>query len=99
MNWEQKAQALMALTGVCSFSLLLREDGSWFVRHTGIERKEGGCLSGGHQHGNTPQEAIEQCWEWATDPQYYLVKDAYSSGRKAYKWAGFLWKEIEEEKQ
>lgn len=96
MDWTQKAQALLMITGWYDFSLKLREDGSWYVHHKGIERREGSCLSGGCQHGSTPQEAVEQCWGWATDDRYYLVKDAGLPGRKAYKWAGFMWKEIEE---
>jgi len=95
MDWQQKAQALAALADPMSFSLCLREDGSWYVR-LGVERKEGGCLSSGCQNGKTPEEAIEQCWEWAIDPQFYLIKNACSDNRKAYKWTGFMWKEIEE---
>lgn len=98
MDWKQKAQALMAVAGWVHFSLHLREDGSWYVHH-GLDRKEGDCLSSGCENGKTPEEAIEQCWEWATDPRFYLVKNACSSERKAYKWTGFMWKEVEEEKR
>ena len=98
MDWQQKAQALAALAGPMNLSLRLREDGSWYTNLSGIERREGLCLSGGYQNGQTPGEAIEQCWEWATDPQFYLVKNACSDNRKAYKWTGFMWKEIEEKK-
>jgi hypothetical protein len=99
MDWKQKAQALKALSGMFNFTLNLRDDGSWYVLLKGVERKEGGCLTGGCQNGSTPQEAIDQCWDWATDPQFCLVKNACSPERKAYKWAGFMWKEVEEKKQ
>ena len=99
MDWKQKAQALLAITGTFNFSLQLREDGSWYVHHGGLERKEGNCLSSGCQNGSTPEEAIDQYWEWAIDPRYYLVKNACSLERKAYKWAEFMWKEIEEKKR
>lgn len=99
MNWKQKALALMRLTGAFNFSLVLRESGNWYVSHKGVERKEGGCLSGGCTIADTPEQAIEECWDWATDPNYYLVKGAYSDNRKAFKWNGFMWEEIEEEKR
>jgi hypothetical protein len=99
MDWKQKAQALMDLSGSFNFSLHLREEGSWFVCLSRVERKEGGCLAGGCQNGITPEEAIEQCWDWATDPRLYLVRDACSPERKAYKWTGFMWKEVTEEKR
>jgi len=97
MNWQQKALALHSLSGTFNFSLHLREDGTWFVNLTGIERKEGRCLSSGCQVAKTPEQAIEGCWAWATESGYYLVKGASSDDRRAFKWNGFMWEEIEEE--
>lgn len=96
MDWKQKAQALLALTGAFNFALILRDNGSWYVNLRGVERKEGGCLLSGCQNGSSPQEAIEQCWDWATDPKFYMVKNACLPECKAYKWVGFMWQEVDE---
>lgn len=98
MTWTQKALALQALVGWYNFSLKLRENESWYVEHTGLGRKEGCCLSGGCQNGKTPNEAVEQCWRWATDPDYYLVLNATSKNRRAVRWNGFVWEDVVEEK-
>lgn len=86
----------MSLSGWTNFGLKIRDNGTWYVQHSGVERKEGSCLSGSLQNGDTPEEAIEQCWKWATNPDYYLVKDAYKPERRAVKWNGFMWEDTQE---
>ena len=100
LSWEEKAAALQALVGWYNFGLKMRCPGNWYVQHSGLERKEGGCLSGGLQNGKTPQEAVVQCCDWATDdshPEYYLVVDAMGPKRRAVRWNGFMWEDVEED--
>jgi hypothetical protein len=98
MDWQQKALAMMALVGWYNFSIKLRSNQSWYIQHTGVERKEDARLSGGVQSGKTPEEAVNQCWEWMTDPAYYMVIGAGSENRKAKRWNGFMWEDVVEEK-
>ena len=98
MTWQQKATAIVGLVGQFDFALKLRDTGTWFV-HTNAERKEGGCLSSGCDIEPTPQEAIGHYWDWITDHNYYMVLNAYGPNRRAVKWNGFMWKDVQEEKQ
>ena len=98
MTWEQKAVALQAAVFPGLISLRFRKEGDWYVNKAGLERKEGGCLSSGYESGKTPQDAVEQAWEWAIAPDYYLVKYVAGSTRRAVKWNGFMWEDVVEDK-
>jgi hypothetical protein len=97
MNWEQKCMAIQALTGFFGFALSIRKEGDWYVSYSGLERCEGSCLSSGCCNGKTPQEAVEACWKWATNPHYYMVVHAYDPNRRAVRWNGFMWEDVDEE--
>lgn len=97
MNWQQKALAIRSLTGAFGFSLNLRGEGDWYVSASRVSRKEGGCLSSDFTSGKTPDEAVEQWWDWATDPKYYLVTTSKEGQRRAVKWNGFMWEDVNEE--
>lgn len=97
MTWQHKALAIKSLTGLFGFSLNMRGVGDWYVSANGVHRKEGGCLSGGFTSGKTPDEAVEQWWDWATDPGYYLVTSNRDGQRRAVKWNGFMWEDVDEE--
>jgi hypothetical protein len=96
-TWLQKFKIIRSLNPMGT-SLLMRDDGSWYIHQPRVERKEGGCLSGGCDSGNSPEEATEQHWRWITDPKYYIVIGAYSDNRRAVRWNGFMWEDVVEEK-
>lgn len=97
MNWEQKALALQALVGWPNFSIKMRQPQDWYVSTAGLDRREGSVLSGGFQKGKTPEDAIEQYWNWATSPEFHLQFRNYQ-GVRLVKWNGFMWEDVAEEK-
>jgi hypothetical protein len=98
MAWEQMAQAILALNGWENMTLHLREDGSWYVSDA-TEIRDGGCLVGVSGNGSTPQEAIEDHWYQLTDLEtgQYIVLRAMKENRRAVKWNGFMWADVNEE--
>lgn len=96
LTWKQKAFAIQSLVGWGKFALKLRDDSSWYTQH-GIERVEKSVLSSGCESGETPEDAINQLWSWATDLNYHLVVGAFTSERKAVRWNGFMWENVKEE--
>ena len=98
MDWQQKALALQLLVGWQNFSIKMRGVKNWYVQTKGLERKEKSILSSGRTNGITPQDAVEQCWEWATGSEHYLIVNAYQPARRAVKWNGFMWEDVTEEK-
>jgi hypothetical protein len=96
MTYEQKFAALGALW--FAPALHMQKPGDWYVLWTGVERREGGCLSSGCVSEATPELAVEAKWEWATDPRYYLVINAMRDNRRAVKWNGFMWEDVDEHK-
>lgn len=95
MDWVKKFQAMRALDKF-NTCLHIRDDNSWYVHQSGVERKEGGFLSSGSGNGRDPEEAVIQRWNWLTDPKYCIVINASGPKRRAVKWNGFMWEEIEE---
>ncbi len=94
MTYEQKFAALAALSP--RPVIHMRKPGDWYVLMSGVERKEGGCLSSGCVSEATPSLAVEAKWLWATDPKYYLVINAMRDNRRAVKWNGFMWEDVDE---
>jgi hypothetical protein len=93
MDWKQKFTALDALAPA---SLKLDVNKNWFVSHTGVERKEGGCLAtGGGGHADTVDKAVENYWNWLVCESYYVVVNAYGQ-RRAVRWNGFMWEDVYE---
>lgn len=96
MTWEEKFSACQAL---CDHSLRMRKPGDWYVSQVGAEISNGSVLIGGCVIGaSTPQEAVEQHWEWLTRPKpdEWLVLDAHRPTRQALAWNGFMWARITE---
>lgn len=96
MNWTQKLKAIQAIGRYNEVSLRMRDDYSWYVASVEVDRKEGNVLSSGLQKGNNPEEAVEQWWDWATDLKFYLVTRQSGKDRRAFKWNGFMWQDVEE---
>lgn len=96
MTTNQKMLALQALADSWDAAVMIRKDGSWYVHLSHVERKEGGVISSGCGTAATPDEAIDQCWAWATDPKYYMVRNAHGDDRRAFRWNGFMWEEVRE---
>jgi hypothetical protein len=98
MTWEQKAQAILALNGWENFSLHLREDGSWYVSDA-TEIRDGGILRGVSGNGTSPVQAILAHWQQLTELEtgQYVVMRAMKENRRAVKWNGFMWADVNEE--
>ncbi len=97
LNWTQKFKAIVAVSRYREASLRMRDDCSWYVSSMGVDRKEGGMLSGGCQSGISPEDAVEQWWSWATDPKYYLITRGTDDKRRAVRWNGFMWEDVNEQ--
>ena len=95
MSYEQMMQALKAIC--VNVGVHMRRPGDWYVVMPGVQRKEGGCLFSGCDSAKDPEAAIRSRWIWAIDPAHYLVINAYHGTRRAVKWNGFMWEEVQEE--
>lgn len=100
MDWEQKLQALNALS---ECKLVMRKPGDWYVDQGTSIKEHGGCvLRGSYGNGRTPQEAVEQHWQELTElaaNQYLVSKDIFDGqtyNRKTVRWNGFMWDHVEE---
>lgn len=98
MTWEQKLHALNALsgnTGGCSLHMLA--PGVWYFHMPEINRRERGGTGGGFRgYSPSPEQAVEDSWQWAVDEKYALQK-GFDSAAKFYEWNGFMWAEISRE--
>lgn len=95
MTWEEKLVALQCLGDTC---LIMRRPGDWFVSSR-AEIKQGAILAREYGNGPTPQAAVEDHWRIFVDdlpPGQYIVTDAYRPERKAYRWTGYMWREVVE---
>lgn len=82
MTTEQK---MAAMNAVSEASIQLTSQMYWYVRWAGVARKEDRMLSSGGISSPTPQAAVDNCWEWATDEKYYLV--CHRAGKRcAVRW-------------
>lgn len=96
LTWEQKIQACHILG---DFVLRMRAPGDWYASHRWVARKEGHFLASGCvRYAETPEQAVNQHWEWLTEPKYYIVT-GYGENRKAYRWEGWGWRQIDEEQE
>lgn len=97
MTWEQKIQAVGSLVGgVSGVALHMRKPGDWYVLASRLDRKEGPMISSGGCSGSSPEDAVEKFWRWATDERYYMVVQGGGSARKAARWTGYMWENVEE---
>jgi hypothetical protein len=94
MTWEQKLQALNALA---ECRLIMREPGRWYVNQH-IEIKDGGVLGSVSGNGENPIEAVNSHWDKVTNlpDRQYIVCNAYGGQRTAFRWAGFMWRAVDE---
>jgi hypothetical protein len=93
MTWEQKLQALQALSDV---SLRMRKPGDWYV-DSRMEIKDGPVLVGAYGNGKTPQAAVEDHWQqYALLPldKGPIVVDAMRDSRRHVRWNGFMWQDV-----
>jgi hypothetical protein len=83
------------------YSVKMRKPGDWFVSQPGVSVKEGGCLAGSYGNGVTPQDAVQNHWKVLVEDidqsEKYLVLLPLGGQRRAVKWAGFMWIDINEE--
>ena len=93
MTWEEKVEAINCIAGV---SLHMRFPGNWYATSS-LSVKRGSLLGSFCGNGKTPQDAIEDYWKQLTNlkDEEYLVSGLYPN-RKAFKWNGFMWKEVDE---
>jgi hypothetical protein len=98
MTWIEAYKALSALCHVGDVAIRMDVNSNWYVSLSSVERKEGGCLSSGGSHEATIEQAVMKKWHWAIDPQYYLVINAMLPSRRAVRWNGFMWQDVQEEK-
>jgi len=90
MTWEQKLQALDALTGC---ALRMRKPGDWYVDQS-VEIKRGSVLVGEYGGGATPEEAVNDHWAKLAESGERLVTRAMCNDRKEARWNGFMWEQL-----
>jgi hypothetical protein len=96
MTWEQKLAALDALAG--QGTIAMRKPGDWLCSHR-LSIKDQCILKGGCGNGATPQDAIEDQWSRLTEKlarHELIVIDEMKASRRAFRWNGFMWREIDE---
>ncbi len=96
LTWEQKAAALLNLSGWSEFALKMREDGTWYV-HDAVEIRDRSCMIGVTVSAENPVMAILKHWLQLTqiEPHQYLVVKVCGK-RRAVRWNGFMWADVAE---
>ncbi|MDH5738698.1 MAG: hypothetical protein OEY77_00065 [Nitrospira sp.] len=95
MTWEQQLAACQSL---CEHSLRMRKPGDWYVSASSLTVKSGDFQKGRYGNGETPEMAVADHWNKITklkDKEYVFVYRG--KGHDAYKWNGYMWKQIPEE--
>ena len=96
MSWYQKLSYLRELSPHAN--VIMRPDGTLYVRDICIEIGGSGMLSSPTQAGRTPEAAVNECWQQCTKPQGHplrLIKDAYKPTRSEYIWSNKRWLRID----
>lgn len=96
MTYVQKMAALTAL-GRANIQLTVDRK-SWACIVPNAELKRGRLSAGLSGWGETPQEAVESCWEEAISG-CPLVVGVNSSSRETFRWNGFMWERVREENE
>jgi hypothetical protein len=96
MTWEQKLQALQALSDV---ALHMRKPGDWYVNASmEIGADDSGVLVGSYGNGTTPQEAVEDHWSIYTvllkPKEYCVICTGSQATRRHVRWNGFMWQDV-----
>lgn len=98
MTYEQK---LMACKVIAPAHLEMSRPQWWHVVHS-VEIQSAGLLKGRFGAGIDPQSAIDDHWRKITsalEPQEYIVTSFREGKRRAYRWAEFMWLELDEEEE
>lgn len=91
MTWEQKLQALSALT---ECTLHMRKPGNWYVQQS-ADVSDGKFLRGSYGNGRSPQEAVEDHWRQLTKKGACVVIHFMSDDRRReVTWNGFMWEDL-----
>jgi len=90
MTWEQKLQALKALTPA---HLEMRAPGDWFVNPYGREVVVGDMLRGDYGNGPSPQEAVEDDWRRIAESGATILLHR-DGKRRTVRWNGYMWEEV-----
>ena len=95
MTWEEKLAAMQALAAT---EIAMRKPGDWYC-HMHAEIGGNGMLCGVISSKATPQDAVEDVWREVSElpTGRYLVMNAHGSNRRAVRWNGYMWADVEEE--
>ena len=96
MDWEQKLMALKSLSP--GIALSMRKPGNWYVSASHIEISNGVTLCSPIESEATPEEAVNARWLRLTElqPGGCLVINAMNDKRRAIKWNGYMWEDVDE---
>jgi hypothetical protein len=97
MTWEQK---FVALNMLAKCSLEMRKPSDWFVGQA-IEKKVGDMLEAVFGEGTNPAGAVLDHWLRVTnlkEGEYLVINSMDKENRKAYKWNGFMWEQVDEKR-
>jgi hypothetical protein len=98
MNWEQKLEALQAITRC---ELCMRSPGNWYVSaHSRgvVSGEDGWLLEGSYGNGRSPQEAIEDDWQKIAESRLPVKVDGVDYKTTRYvQWNGYMWRELTHE--
>jgi len=90
MTWEQKLQALSALS---SCNLVMRKPGDWYVQQS-VNIGGDGFLRGNYGVGATPEDAVINHWSELVEQ---LPSDRHLRvGDNNFRWNGFMWADAHE---
>jgi hypothetical protein len=92
-------QRFMALNALAPCAIKIDANCDWYISHVAVEIQDGAVLRSVVGRGDTPEKAIEDHWKQATElaPHQYLVIDAFGvRKRRAFRWNGFMWAEVQE---
>ena len=95
MTWEQKLYVCNALSPC---ALMMRKPGDWYVLQCSVEISQDGMLVSNSGNGASPVLAVHDHWDQLVTnlkPGEYLVINAMGPRRKAVKWNGFMWHDVE----
>lgn len=99
MNWEQKLDAITAISH--DVSLRMRSPGNWYVSASGVSVSEKCFLVGAYGNGATPEEAVLHHWEqWAavgpnnSEHPYLVIEPLFGGPRRHVFWNGYSWRDL-----
>lgn len=96
-NWQERLDAIQCLGEA---RLIMRKPDDWYVGQH-VEVKGGDVLTPVSGNGSSPEAAVYDHWNNLTSlqPGQYIVARAAGSDRLAVRWAGHMWKPVNEDSQ